>query len=272
VIPGALDYNWDHFQEAHMSTEKKSKGKINPTVLIAVIGLVGTLITAILSSPVLITLIQKEEATAIPPTVMTADIPAGASAEPTESPTPQTQTLIFENTFENGNTSGFAFQRGEWQLGKDKNRAILKGIGPERNDQISAADFGNADFSDGIIEFQLKFKAFGGFILNYRASSTQLYTLYLNPLKNEIIVGYNSEAANWELEPFAGNSARAFSYELDTWYLIHLEAVGGQVALWVDDNRMLSTADSRLTTGGLNFVLQNGAEVYLDDVRVWELK
>lgn len=254
-----------------MPTEKKRKGKINPTILVAIIGLVGTLITAILTSPVLIALIQKES-TATPVVVTATTISDNTPTTPPETPVDKTQILVFSNTFENGNTSGFVFKGGDWKLGKDKNRPVLEGAGPTQNGQISSADFGPLDFSDGIIEFQLKFMSRGGFLLNYRGMNNEVYTLYLDPVGQEVILGYNNDSTNWNPEPFKPNGSRSFAFDLDTWYLVHLEANGGQFTLWIDNNLILTDSDARLSTGSLSFVLLNDADVFLDEVKVWELK
>lgn len=255
----------------------KSKEKANPTVIVAVIGLAGTLITALLASPVLIALIEEEAPTATPPPAVTTEAPATEAnltepVVPTDTPANPTQVLVFENTFNNETMDGFTVQSGEWHPGMDKNEPVLEGIGPADESQIAAVDFGAGDFSDGIIEFNMRFRTLGGFILSYRSSSDQVYSLYLDPLQREITIGYSSENNDWELEPFKGTCFRSHTFPLNTWYQVRLETVGDQVDLWINDEPFLSCSDSRLTTGGLSFMLQNGAYVLLDDVRVWELR
>lgn len=68
------------------NASKTSPRKIDPTIMVAVITLIGTIITAVLASPVLIALIPRTP----PPTVL----PQNALPSPTSEPNRPTPTLI----------------------------------------------------------------------------------------------------------------------------------------------------------------------------------
>jgi hypothetical protein len=229
---------------------KTKRQKMDKAIVIALIGLVGTVVAALLASPIIKVLFEK-------------------------SPTPEAgstlndgKRLIFENDFENGQVSGFAFSSNEWQVTKDKGNQVLEMSGTGTGN--GSAVFGPNDFSDGIIEFQINFKNFNGFILTFRGFNSQTYTLYLAPTGGEITLGYGSAANNWDLELFESNSTRLFEFTEGVWYDVKLEAVGEKMTVWVDNNRILSSQDSRLQKGELEFSVQYDGTVLLDNVKVFE--
>jgi hypothetical protein len=229
---------------------KKKRQKLEPAIIVALIGLAGTIVAALLASPIIANVFSKT---------------------PTPAPTgPITgnSRLVFENDFESGTISGFAFESGQGQITKDKGNPVLE-LRAEDNNNTTAI-FGSNDFSDGAIEFQINFEIFSGFILSFRGSNGQTYTLYLSPNAGEIKLGFGSAANDWDLETFDSNSTRLFAFNEDTWYLVRLEVTGDQMTVWVDGNRVLSGKDSRLQQGSMEFSIQPPGTVLLDNVKVWE--
>ncbi len=225
---------------------RKKRQRLDTAIIVAFIGLVGTIITALLASPFIE---RPMENTPTPESGNTST--AGGS-------------VVFENDFENGKTSGFAFNNEEWQVMDQVLELSGTGSG------TSTAVFGPNDFSDGIIEFQINFKNFDGFILNFRSFDSQTYTLYLAPINGEITSGYGGAANNWNLEPFEGNSTRLFEFNEGVWYDVKLEAMSEKISVWVDNNRILSSQDSRLQQGEMEFAVQYNGTVLIDNVKVFE--
>jgi hypothetical protein len=179
-------------------SEKKTK-KVDTAIIVAVIGLVGTIIAALLSSPLVSRFLgdDSEQAGSINPTV-------------------ETGTLVFSNDFENGQTNGFVFSSDQWQITRDKGNEVLElsGIGTDSG----VAFFGPNDFADGSIIFRLNLRNFDSFLMNFRSElGVQTYTLYFSPENDEISLGYSSAASEWEFEPFEGNSFRPFQFNEEIW-------------------------------------------------------
>ncbi|MBI3163337.1 MAG: hypothetical protein HYZ24_01535 [Chloroflexi bacterium] len=230
---------------------KPKNQRMDKAIVIALIGLAGTVITGLLSSPILKALIEKT------PVPATATSVGGG------------ETLVFENDFEDGESTGFSFSSEEWQVKKEKGNYALEVSGTGNNTTL--VWFGPNDFSDGSIEFRILFKNFDGFLLNFRSTiDAETYTMYFAPESREVKLGYGSVAHGWELESFQ-SGLQSHDFSENTWYDVKLEAAGESITLWISGNKILSTFDSRLRKGSMEFAVQYDGTILLDDVKVWEL-
>lgn len=249
-----------------MSKEKKD----NSGMVIAIIGLIGTLVAAALGSPLLVELLKDKQATETPPSIVT------------ETPNPNTQQTpefteqipIFRENFDNDNVSGFSYDVGQWQISKDKSNRVLEGDATASPpDVVTTASFGPSDFTNGIIEFRIMVDQFANdasVSLRFRSSSQSAYSLSF--AQNMVSLGYRDQQNSWNLEPLSNNSSRSLLFESGVWYLVRLEARGAEFIVYLDNNRLFSASDSRLQAGGLEFTLNPGYKVMFDDIQVWELK
>jgi hypothetical protein len=95
------------------------------------------------------------------------------------------------------------------------------------------------------------------------------YFINLNGKEGLLSLAYNSKAQNWAATLFDKTPIYSFSYQAGIWYDIKIEARGVQVAVYVDGDKLLAESDSRLQSGSLQFSMDNGMKVLLDDVKVW---
>ena len=230
--------------------KKPSKTGTNIAIVVALIGLAGTVITAVLSSPLLTKMFER------PPT---------QTAAPTEN-----GTMVFSEDFENDAASGFGFASDNWTIAKDQSNHVLMADSTSYTaDQWTAASFGPANFSNGIIQFKLKYEHLGGFYTSFRLQQGRNYFIYLNGKEGLLSLAYNSKEQNWDATLFDNTPIYSFSYQAGVWYDIKIEARGAQVAVYVDGNKLLAGSDSRLQSGSLEFSMDNDTKVLLDDVKVW---
>ena len=229
-------------------SKKSPKKETNVAVLVALIGLAGTLIAAALSSPLLLKLLEK-------------------SSTETATP-PRSAQRVFSEDFEDGTASGFGFANNEWKVEKDKSNTVLGVDSTSYSDeQFATATFGPTDFKNGVIEFRIKYEQIGGFYTIFRAHDDASYVFYLTP--SQTILGYKDKAQNWSLTPISNNTVRGFSTQTGVWYTVRIEAQDTQITVSMDGNKLFTGDDSRLQSGGLEFVMDYGTKVLLDDVNVW---
>jgi hypothetical protein len=234
--------------------EKKSGGNT-----LTIISLIVTLVAALLGSPVLVEWIKSQQATATPSTPITQ-----TPIVVTPLPDYTDQILIFHEDFDSDNVSGFSYQ-GNWQIGKDKNNRILETGEPGK------ATFGPSDFTNGIIEFRVQIQngAEGNAAaVNFRESGNTAYALVI--AENQIFLGLRD--GNGSVQVLSDESVRSLVFEPETWYLIRVEVRGPQMIVFVDNNRIMSASDDRLSKGGLSFSVNAPMQTAFDDVSVWELK
>ncbi|MCK6567737.1 MAG: hypothetical protein DCC59_17550 [Chloroflexi bacterium] len=230
-------------------SKKKSK-KMDKAVVVALIGLAGTVIAALLASPFFDRLFSEPS---VPP-----------ATEGTEADFDR----VFWEDFEKGYPSGLSISSEEWQVMEDGEDSVLEVSGiPDGNTLIG---FGPTDFSDGRIEFELYFKNFDGFLLTFRSNvDVETYTLYLAPNSSEVKLGFGSAANGWNLEALDGG-LRSFEFTESVWYDVKLEAKGDQFTLWIDDKKILAARDERLREGGTELAVQYDGTVLLDDIAIYQ--
>lgn len=234
-----------------MSPVKKNKEKVNPAILVAIFGLIGTIITAIFASPVLIALIERGDST--------------ATTSPTAA-SPANTVLVFSEDFEDGVATGFSFDLGKWSVVKDKSNRVLELRAITPSDGILAdAPFGPSEFGDGIIELQVKFIEFGNFYLFFREQSGTKYTLYV--MHDQIILGYLTPEE--QIIPINETTIYDITLEQDTWYTLRLEARKERLIFRLDGNQIFSASDGRLQTGDTGLAADPGSVIYFDNIKIW---
>jgi len=253
------------------------KSKMNPAIIAALIGLAGTVVTAFLTSPVLIELIKKSGATNTPAvTSLSSTLPATAitNVVPSITPIPPNQVMVFSEDFEDGSASGFGFRSGDWKVAKDKSNRVLELTATSPEIPAAIVDFGPSEFANGIIEFRVNFVELQGMYLDFREQfDGSRYTLALSPADSVIVWASNIfNGSEWAFSPIGPGTSQPFTFQADTWYLVRLEARGGAVNVSVDGNRTLSGSNDLFASGSLRFALSPGAVIYLDDVKVWSFE
>jgi len=238
--------------------KKKTNGKkrLDTAIVVAIIGLIGTLAVGILNSPLIIKLLDR---TSVSPTPAETNLPPNAGQ------------LLFNEDFEDNAASGFAFELGEWEIIKEKSNFVLKGTATESDTPAAKAYFGSNDFSDGIIEFRFKFLQSIGLYMDFHFQAEKgSHVLHLSPDYESIFLStitfQNGES------PVSVISSQSFTFQQNTWYKVQLELQGSQITLNVDGNHILSVSDSLFEKGGMRFTLDPDTIVELDDVKVWSLK
>lgn len=231
-------------------SKNKSK-KLDKAIVIALIGLAGTVLAALIASPVFEKFFSS---TPVPETTGEQEA---------------VSDRIFWEDFENGHFSGLSITTQEWQVMDYEGGSILEVSGTDTGN--TTVSFGTNDFSDGSIQFRLLFKNFGGFILTFRSNAdVETYTLYLAPRSSEIKLGYGGAANGWNLEAFE-DGIRSFDFTENVWYEVKLEANGDQFTLWVDNKKLLTARDERLRQGKTEFAVQYEGTVLLDDIAIYQL-
>lgn len=236
--------------------KKNEKKKLDTAIIVAIIGLIGTLTVGILNSPLIIKLLDS----------------APTSSTPAEMDTPPNDgQLIFSEDFDDNAVSGFAFELGEWEIVKEKSNFVLKGSATGFDTLAAEAHFGPNDFTDGIIEFKFKFLKPIGLYMDFHFQAEKGgHFLNLSPTYESIFLAaiiFQNDG-----NPVSVISSQSFTFQQDTWYKVWLEIQESQMTLNVDGNRIISASDSRFETGGMRFTLDPGTIVELDDIRVWSLK
>ncbi len=231
---------------------KVSKKGMNVAIIVAIIGLAGTIITALANSPVLLELLKNS---------------------PTETDVPLDEAQrIFGADFEDGKTSGLSFHIEDWAIVKDKSNKVLEVDTTSYPDDafLTVATFGPADFNNGVLEFKIKYEEIGGVYTDFRLRNMAKYSLYLNGKGGNVSVSYNSDAQGWK-PTLLPDSIIPFSFQTGVWYTVRLEAQGTYFTVYIDGNKLFTATDENQEYGGLEFNMDPDTKVLIDDIQVWSL-
>jgi hypothetical protein len=243
------------------------KEKPDSTVIVAIIGLAGTLIAGLLSSPVILKLLDQTPTPAqASPSATTA--PQPVSPTNTAVPIPGNLTATFSQAFDS-NPSGFAFDTPlAWEIVKYKGNPVLE-VDASQAPANDGSDiiFGPPDFGNGVINFKFNLIETGNFFLGFRGNQNDSYLVYFAPQDSAITIMINGQTYNWNGEDL---STRSFTFTPDNWYDVRLEVQGENMTLWIDNNRILTASDARLQSGAVFFHLDAGSMLQFDDVQIWQ--
>lgn len=231
--------------------KKAGKGKYDTAIIVALIGLIGTLVVGILNSPLILKLLER--------------------TPETPSSTEVNGQLIFNEDFEDGSADGFAFDMGKWDVLTEGSNHLLRATATEPETPAAKAYFGSNDFSSGIVEFRIKFLQMKGFYMDFRFhEGVGTYVLYFSPEYQSTALATNIlEGNDWQFNPITTDSTRPFTFKKDSWIRVQMKLQDKTFILNIDGNRILSASDARFSQGGLRFTLDPTGEVALDDIKVW---
>lgn len=186
-------------------------------------------------------------------------------------PIPAGLQQVFKADFEDGSTSGFGFESGDWKVEEDQANHVLQGIASGTVAPAAIATFGPSDFSDGAVEYRLKFKTSSGFYFDFRLEYNKgSYLLYFNPDRQTVVLATNMRVNNdWQFAEVTPGATRSLPIRQDTWYKVRLDAKGEHISISINDNQIFSASDARLKQGQIRFTLDPNAIAAIDDVSVW---
>jgi hypothetical protein len=127
------------------------------------------------------------------------------------------------------------------------------------NQQIS---FGSGDWKNYAIEFRIRildFKSSESTVFcNFRLQGNNYYQLIIDPYT--ITLDYS--------QPFQVLGRKSISIGKGIWYSIRLEAQEMKIRVFLDNNLMIDTTDSRLSQGDMTLGVAPGTYAQFDDIRV----
>ena len=269
---------------------QKPQHKNNTVLIVAIIGLVGTVITAIitvmgnyniakmnreieLTRIALIPSSAQNETTQVASTEIIAVTPTLDNLIPANStetilPIPIGE-LLFSEDFEDGFSKGIAFNSGSWKVVDD-------GTGNKVLEQNSNTNSGDAvigppyikNFSDGVIEF--RFKTINGEMqLSFRLnSSNNGYTSY--PLMYGLGGFQLLYQENGAWQPIEGTTINGSDQLFDNgWIILRVEAKKNNINIFANGNLVISAYDSRISEGRIDF--GGSGNIQFDDLKVWDI-
>jgi TIR domain len=247
----------------------KKTRKTNTVIFVALIGFIGTLITALINLPTFVKLITANTPVInvnSTPTTMLTFLPATNTLQPTITSTPiPPDKFLFQRNFEDGNVGNWSNKNGIWDVVQEPDgNHCLTGSGPS-TDAPQIWYNGKVDWTDYALETRVKFTTGRTlYILIYSNVGTEKhYGAALNDVGFSLMNTWTMISDNipMGLAPIK-------------WYTIRVEIKGDTFSAYIDNTTFLETKLSPplISQGGFGYVIDNGDNVCFDDIRAWSLK
>jgi len=194
-----------------------------------------------------------------------------ATVIPTNTPDPiikaRQDATLYSQDFENGSADGlYDFNIGKWNVltEDDGNHVYCNEPFPDG----LVVNFGADQWTDYALEMRVK----GVDIL--MNSNFSLYTRFERHKYLMYYGGLNLGYKNVDLaynEPYVSYMHQNYPFEENTWYLLRMDAAGGQIEFFIDDQLIGSGTGSQRSQGKAGFSLSPKLKVCVDDIHVWAL-
>lgn len=190
----------------------------------------------------------------------------------------QAINLVVNEDFQDGVANGFTNggQGGDWSWDVIDDGTGNKVFQVENsNNTWSYSPFGPTEFSDGIVQFRVRWENFsdsgsGIAILNFRlASQGEGYVLAMYPYENKMSLNYFGSNSNWVL---LNNSVPLPQFNKNEWYTVRLEAWGKSLQVYLNEVSICTSNDTQFSKGQISIGAGPGTAAQFDDIKVWASK
>jgi hypothetical protein len=180
--------------------------------------------------------------------------------------------LMFDENFDDGIANGIAIANTRWGIIDDNNGGKLFQL-----DNMSGSDWigftlATISIGNGTLEYKVNLDNYsnysGAIACHFRSTSDNRYVFGLAADTNSISINYQGTDTNNLWRPL-DNAVVAFIVKKNTWFEVRIDFYGDEITSYLDEKELLSTADSRLKTGGIDCAVAPRTIAQFDDLRVW---
>jgi len=197
----------------------------------------------------------------------TATVQPGKTPMPVSSPAPPnpipSESILFQENFEDNKPLPFSYiENGSWKRLPDETGNQVYEIDNLNLTGYPQLRFGSGDWKNYAIEFRTR-------ILDFKSSESTVFCNFRlqDGQYDQLIIDPQSISLGTE-PPRQLFGSKSISIGKGIWYSIRLEAQGMKIRVFLDNNLMIDTTDSRLTQGDITLGVAPGTYAQFDDIRV----
>ena len=198
------------------------------------------------------------------------------SANENESSSPdgdKSSGLALFEDFEDGVANGIIIGEGDWEVVDDGNDNRVFLIDNTDSPSWPAVQIDISDFSDGAIEFRVKFLHYdlarddgsGLVSLHFRSTAEGGYVYALHPFGRRTEISFVGPDNGWVR--LIGSTATT-NFELNRWYSARIEVEGETIAAYLDGVLMSRVEDTRASIGDVTIGVGPNTVAQFDDIRI----
>jgi serine/threonine protein kinase len=189
-------------------------------------------------------------------------IPTNLNASPATST--EGTYLILED-FESGKVQmyGFSTDSNRWRIVDDGTGNKVFQIDNRNGTGTPGFSFGADEWKDYIAEYRVKYLEENGY-LGLQVLSNGIDCYISNLSTGELYLAYGS-SQGWDRLKTVNPPIQR-----NKWYTVRIEAINGQIQVFIDGNRWVNVTDSRVQHGWLLMFAEAGTYAQVDDIKILE--
>ena len=197
------------------------------------------------------------------------------SATPTAIPAPTEivpGAVLFEDDFENYRAEKFVYISGDWEVvtEEDGNKVFEIKLNTEeaiQKDEGAGFGFGLKSWTNYSAEYRFKMRNSKANVwMKFRSTigdNEAYYVVWVSAEYSTVNLHIKHDLDHWVTLESLDNAIWD-----ERWYKVKIEAQGSRLRVYLNDNLMLQTDDTRITSGGLEIGTMTGTDIVIDDIRV----
>ena len=192
---------------------------------------------------------------------------AAALTDKATQQAPKTSAL-FEEDFEDGKTQGFTYIAGAWKIVEDETGNHVYELDNSKESGYPSFYFGTPQWKDYAIQFRVRIlnPGEGWTIISFRSSESDQYIVSIDI--NMTSLNYtHADGARW-----IDITTREHPLEKNKWYDVSIEAYGEEIRVFIDDEIIINTDDTKFQTGIVIIGVGQYSYIQLDDIFVRDMR
>ncbi|HPP63297.1 MAG TPA: TIR domain-containing protein [Anaerolineales bacterium] len=267
--------------------ESQAHQGLGRKAILAFLGGIALILFAVIGSPILVSVISRTPTPTITvtptkkliltktivPTATKTKIPTSTSTS-TLTPVPQSSFLLQEDFEDNTVSSDWSSVYTIQKDAKGNHYWLATATGAEYPSAWYFAK-GTDDWKDYAFEVRIKFIKDGGIFIGSYAYPNGVSSFFVSYITSDgyvRLVEYNLPTFGWRV--IDGTEKKSLITR-NEWYLVRFEVQDGQLSTYVD-NKLVTNTDipqpAASESGTIGFYIGKDDEVYIDDIKVWQLK
>jgi pectate lyase len=193
---------------------------------------------------------------------------------PLPSPTPIREgTILIDEDFEDGFAQGFSDESDNWEIVDETQAANKVYEAKTVSGEYSFAAFGSEGWKNYAIEFRFRVidcAQCDGVEMLFRINDTleALYELLIpyNPNRGFLLGSQATDWTSWQELLF-----QEYLLNSDIWYKVRVEAQGNDIRVFVNNEPLFATSDTRVNAGRFAISPLPNTHAQFDDIKVTSL-
>ena len=177
-------------------------------------------------------------------------------------------SVLFDEDFEDGKAQKVTFVADGWQIIADETGNFVYDIDNSGGSDFPGINFGSSSWKDYEVNLRIRFlsakDAWG--IIYFRNNGVDSSAYIVSIIPTHTGLSYNPKGSGW-----IGITNHEYNFSRNTWHWVRIEAKGAEIKVFIDNELIINTDDTRYTYGFVNIQAGQYTHMQIDDIQVTSL-